>query len=185
MRASRRVVPLAITGAMLLAGCGGSSSQTPSTAQSIDPQVFKQNAETYLGSVKGLGGQLASCVTQSLTSGVLGGSGQGQQSGPAIQTCIENFTSAVKRESDAAQSATLTYLNGVASPCKEKVQAFDDEIKAITELLTKNTGGNDNQAASKLIAAVESGEVQTKLAQAKATFTEMTKTCANLAPKGN
>jgi hypothetical protein len=114
----------------------------------------------------------------------LGGSGQGQQSGPNIQTCIENFTSAVKRESDAAQSATLTYLNGVASPCKEKVQAFDDEIKAITDLLTKNSGGKDNQAASKLIAAVESGEVQTKLTQAKATFTEMTKTCANLAPKG-
>ncbi len=85
MNTRTTAVSLAAVIAALVIGCGGSDSKTVSTAQSIDPQVFKQTAETYLTSVKGLGGQLASCVTQSLTSGVLGGSGQGQQSGGTIQ----------------------------------------------------------------------------------------------------
>jgi len=181
MRASKSLVPLVITGAMLLGGCGGSDSKSVSTAQSIDPQVFKQNAQTYLTSVKAIGSQLASCVTQSLTSGALGGD---QKSGPTIKTCISDFTDAVKRESDAAQSATSAYLNGVTSSCKEKAQNFNEEIKALTALLSKDTAGDNTEAASKLIASVGSGEVQSKLASAKATFDEMTKVCSNLAPAG-
>ena len=184
MRPSRYDVLLVITGAVLVGGCGGSGGPSIRTGESIDPQVFKQNAEAYLGSVKGLGGQLASCLTQSLAGSALGGSGQGQRGGSNIQGCLEAFNAAVKSQSDVVQGATLTYLKGVTSPCKDKVQAFEDDIKSITDLLTKNGGGKDSQAASKLIAAVESGEVQGKLNHAKLTFTEITKTCANLAPKG-
>jgi hypothetical protein len=143
--------------------------------------VSFKNAQTYLTSVKTIGSQLASCVTQSLTSGALGGD---QKSGPTISKCITNFTDAVKRESEAAQSATATYLKGVTSPCKEKVQAFNDDIKALTTMLSKSSGGNGSETASMLIANVGSSEVQAKLASAKTTFDEMTKVCANLAPAG-
>jgi len=172
---------IAVLVAAFVVGCGGSDSTSVSTSQSIDPQVFKQNAQTYLTSVKAVGSQLASCVTQSLTSGALGGD---QKSGPTIKTCIADFTDAVKRESDAAQGATLSYLNGVTSPCKEKVQLFNEDIKELTALLSKDAGGDNSATASKLLANVGSGEVQTKLASAKATFDEMTKVCSNLAPAG-
>lgn len=77
----------------------------------------------------------------------------------------------------------MTYLKGVTSPCKEKVQAFEQDVKGITDVLTKDDG-KDAQAASKLIATIQGGEIQGKLRAAKSAFTDMTKTCATLAPKG-
>lgn len=177
-------VSVFLTFALAASGCGGSSQSNITTGESIDPQVFKQNAEVYLTSVTTMGSQLAGCLTQAFAGGALGGGPQGgQQGGPSIEGCIQTFVTAVKQESDRAQGATLTYLKGVTSPCKEKVQAFEENIKSITDILTSESGGKDQQAASKLIEAVQGGQVQGKLRQAKATFAEMTKTCAGLAPK--
>jgi hypothetical protein len=173
---------IAVLMAAFAVGCGGSASTSVSTAQSVDPQVFKQNAQTYLTNVRTMGSQLASCVTRSLANGALGG---GQQSGSTVKTCIATFTDGVKRESEAAQSATATYLKGVTSPCKEKVQIFNEDVRSLTALLSKDAGGNDTKAASKLITSVGSSEVQGKLVSSQVAFNEMTKTCADLAPSGN
>lgn len=183
MNARQTSALISILATAAIAGCGGSDPAPVQTGTSIDPQVFKQNAETYLNSLKGMGGQLASCVTQSLTAGAIGGPGGNQQAGPGIESCIQNFLTAVKAESNGAQGATLTYLKGVTSPCKEKVQAFEDNIKAITDVVTKAGDGKDVNTASKLIATIQGGEVQGKLRQAKATFTEATKVCSDLVPK--
>ena len=177
---------LALLAVSVVAGCGGSDQSTIQTGESIDPQVFKQNAETYLTSVTAMGSQLASCLTQSFAGGSLGGSGAqgGQQGGPSIESCVQTFISSIKQESDVAQGATLTYLKGVTSPCKEKVQAFEDDVKSITEILTKDSGGKDVQGASKLVEAVQGGQIQGKLRHARTTFSDLSKTCAGLAPKG-
>ncbi len=178
-----KVVPFIAGLAVAASGCGGSDSVKVTTGESIDPQVFKQNAETYLGRVKGIGGELANCITQSLTAGAIGAGGGSQGKGQSVEGCIKVFAEAIKQESAVAQGATLTYIKGVTSPCREKAQSFEDDIKSITDSLTKAASGSSNQSASKLIATLGDNEVQGKLRHAQTTLSQMIKTCAGLAPK--
>ncbi len=185
MTTSAKVVPLIAGLAIAVTGCGGSDTVKVTTGESIDPQVFKQNAETYIARVKGIGGELATCITQSLSSGAIAGGSGGQKNGQSVEGCIKVFAEAIKQESAVAQGATLTYIKGVTSPCREKAQSFEDDIKSITDSLTKAASGSSNQSASKLIATLGDNEVQGKLRDAKATLSDMVKTCSGLAPKGN